>query len=149
MNRIILSAAAALLLVGGTAVCAKEAEKPKMPTASFSGSSLSFSTKSVARNTSVSISGPSGFTLRKFSKTGMPQIDLNQRGNLKDGLYLYEITTATGELELVKDNINNGRGDNDSHWVRKGITKSGHFRVVNGVIKQYKNSKEPASSIDY
>ncbi len=129
-------------------VNAKEVKTHKI-SPQFNGSSIAFSSKSTSRNTTVTISGPDGFQARKFSENGIPSIDLYKSGKLVDGLYNYEITTATGKLVFIKDTINNGRGENDSHYARKGVTQTGHFRVVNGQIKRYKNIKEPTIQSNY
>lgn len=110
------------------------------------GSTVGFTSKGTVENSLITISGPDGYFARKFSKVGIPTIDLHSFGHLKDGLYLYEITTSAGKLVLIKDTINNGRGENDSHYARKGVTLTGHFRMINGQVKKYKKIKEPAIS---
>ena len=109
----------------------------------FGGSQISFAATGSSSNSTLSISGPDGFNVSKAAKIGTPSVDLYEHGDLKDGVYQYEITTNTGPLVLVQDKINNGRGENNSHYARKGVIKSGHFRVVNGQIKKFKNIKEP------
>ena len=109
----------------------------------FGGTHISFASSGNNSNSTLTISGPDGFNISKAADVGTPSLDLDQNGTLKDGLYNYEITTNTGPLVLIKDKINNGRGENDSHYARKGVTKSGHFWVVNGQIKTFKNVKEP------
>ncbi|NQZ13022.1 MAG: hypothetical protein HRT35_38240 [Algicola sp.] len=132
-----------------SAVNAKEPKTHKIAVPQFHGTSVAFSAKNNSRNTTVTISGPKGYNVSKFSEVGMPSIDLYRAGKLADGLYNYEITTAVGKLVLIKDTMNNGRGENDSHYARKGVTQSGHFRVVNGQIKRYKNIKEPSANRNY
>ena len=136
------------LLAVVLSVCAQAKEIEAQPIAfeQFSGSSIGFSSKMALKNTTLKISGPSDFYVYKAAEHGMPSIDLHQRGGLKDGLYQYEITTSAGPLVLVKDNINNGRGDNNQHYAAKGVTQSGHFRVVGGQIKRYRQLKEPVSA---
>lgn len=112
--------------------------------AQFGGTQISFASIGTSSNSTLSISGPDGYNVSKATKVGTPSLDLHQHGDLKDGLYQYEITTNTGPLVLVKDKINNGRGDDNSHYARKGVTKSGHFWVVNGQIKKFQHVKEPA-----
>ena len=109
----------------------------------FGGTQISFASNTSHSNSTLTISGPDGFNMSKAADVGTPSADLYQYGDLKDGLYHYEITTNTGPRVLIKDKINNGRGENDSHYARKGVTKSGHFWVVNGQIKTFKNVKEP------
>lgn len=109
------------------------------------GTHIGFSVKGVAENTLITVSGPNQYQLRKSAKSGIPTIDLSEPGILVDGLYHYEITTAVGPLVLVKDVINNGRGENNSHYARQGVIHNGHFRIVNGQIKKYKSLKEVGS----
>ncbi len=124
----------------------KESGKPQIIAAeNIYGSHVSFTSKVVARNTTLSVIGPSGFHARKSTDNGIPSIDLHNYGALKDGLYNYEITTAVGKTLLIKDTLNNGRGENNSHYARKGVTQTGHFRVVGGQIKRYKQFKEPSA----
>jgi hypothetical protein len=130
-------------------VNAKEPKTHKIAVPQFNGTSVAFSAKNISRNTTVRISGPNGYHAREFSEVGMPSIDLYKTGNkLADGLYNYEITTAVGKMVLIEDTMNNGRGDN-SHYARKGVTQTGHFRVVNGAIKRYKNIKEPTAQNNF
>jgi hypothetical protein len=136
-------------LVIQTTVNAKELNSNKVARPTFYGSSISFPTKNIPRNTTLSINGPNGFHASKFSVSGMPAVDLYKNGGMKDGLYHYEITTAVGKSVLIKDTMNNGRGENNSHYARKGVTQSGHFRVVNGQIKNNRNSEEPTESRNY
>lgn len=142
MNTKILVASTALALLMSGSVSAKD-DKLTIKE-QFGGTQISFASNGSNSNSTLSISGPDGFSFSKASDGGTPSVDLNQHGNLKDGIYHYEITTNTGPLVLVQDKMNNGRGENNSHYARKGVTKSGHFRVVNGQIKQYQKIKEPS-----
>jgi hypothetical protein len=121
----------------------KELKLDKLPAPQIHGTDVSFALKNNQKNTTLSITGPNGFTASKFSENGSPKVDLYRAGKLADGLYNFEITTPVGKLVLIKDTINNGRGENNSHYARKGVIKSGHFRVINGQIKKYPNIKEP------
>jgi len=108
----------------------------------FAGGQISFSTTNSNSGSSLTIVGPEGFNISRASATGMPSVNLYALGELKDGLYNYEITTNSGKAVLIKDTMNNGRGKNNSHYARKGVTQAGHFYVANGQIKQYRNIKE-------
>lgn len=132
-----------------SAVNAKELKTHKIAVPQFHGTSIAFSAKNVSRNTTVTVSGPNGFHAHQFSEVGMPSIDLYKAGKVTDGVYHYEITTAVGKLVLFTDSGNNGRGENNSHYARKGVTQSGHFRVVNGQIKRYKNIKESTANSNF
>jgi hypothetical protein len=130
-------------------VNAKELKTHKIAVPQFNGSNVAFSAKSTSRNTTVTISGPNGFQAQKFSETGIPSIDLYKGGKLVDGSYNYEITTAVGKMVLIEDTMNNGRGEDNNHYARKGVTQTGHFRVVNGAIKRYENIKEPTAQNNF
>ena len=108
------------------------------------GTSLSFTSKGVMSNISVSIAGPKGYSAQKSEQHGMPMVNLTDYGKLHDGLYNYELVVPVGDMVLIKDTIDNGRGENNSIYARKGIRKSGHFWVRNGSIVQFKRIKEPA-----
>lgn len=129
-------------------VVGKTAVKDKQPlaTAQLQGTYVSFQLKVAARNTTVSIVGPNGYHVSKFAKDGIPDVSLTEHGKLKDGLYNYEITSAIGPMKVFKDTMNNGRGQNNTVRAREGVTQSGHFRVVNGQIKKYRQTKESTNS---
>lgn len=106
------------------------------------GSQVSFSAKASTSNTTLSISGPGGFHASKLLKSGIPSINLYDYGELKDGLYKYEITSSVGKKVRVEDTLNNGRGENNWHYANQGSTQSGNFRVMGGQIQQFKQPKE-------
>ncbi|MFT4929138.1 MAG: hypothetical protein ACI8WB_005268 [Phenylobacterium sp.] len=128
---------------------AKNVDKQLVGAEQLYGTQVAFSAKANAKNTTVSIIGPDGFHAHKFAPQGIPTIDLLSYGKLKNGLYQYEITSAVGKRVLIKDKLNNGRGEKNSHYARKGITQSGHFRVEGGSIKRYKNIKEVSGKSDF
>jgi hypothetical protein len=115
---------------------------PVLAVEQFNGAQISFASNSRATNTSVSIVGPDGFSAQKSVASGMPSFNLYEYGQLTDGLYLYEMSSSAGKRVLFKDTVNNGRGEQNSHYAQKSIRQSGHFRVVNGQIKRYKQIKE-------
>lgn len=134
-----------LALTMSVSVCAKDLKTAPAVSEKFYGSQIGFSVAGSPTKSSLSVTGPNGYKAYKSSEVGTPSIDLYDGGQLADGLYKYEITTATGSDVLVTDDMNNGRGENNSHYARKGVTKSGQFRVVNGQIKQYRAVKEAQS----
>ena len=138
-----------LIVITSMSVSAKDKITKKLTTEQFSGSSISFSNKGTAKAVSISISGPNGFHLKKSINSGLQSIDIGLNRSLLDGLYHYETVVKKGPLKLFKDTMNNGRGENDSHYAREGITQSGHFRVVNGQIKTYRNIKEPTDLANF
>lgn len=141
MNTKVILASASLVMMISGGVSAKDNSFSIKE--QFGGTQISFASTGSHSNSTLTIAGPDGFSISKASEVGTPSLDLNQNGTLPDGMYNYEITTNTGPLVLVQDKINNGRGENNSHYVRKGVTKSGHFWVVNGQIKKFQNIKEP------
>lgn len=149
MNRSIFALVSAVLLTATMGVSAKSNSKKPLVTAQLQGTHMSFSMGRAARNTSLTVAGPNGYAVHKFEENGMPSLNLRDHGPLKDGLYHYEIVTAVGKMVLVKDTMNNGRGEDNSRYARKGITQSGHFRVVNGQIKSYRQGKEPSGNYNY
>lgn len=108
------------------------------------GTEVSFPVSIGPKQASLSISGPNGFQATKFTENRTPTIDLYQAGKLADGMYNYEITIPVGERVLIQDRINNGRGENNSHYARKGVKKSGHFWIKNGQIQNFQKVKEPS-----
>jgi hypothetical protein len=141
MKTKVLAAATGFALIVSAGVSAKNDNS--VIKEQFGGTQLSFAFNGSSTNSTLTVSGPDGFNMSRSSNAGVPSLDLNRSGSLKDGLYNYEITTNTGPLVLIQDKINNGRGENNSHYVRKGVTKSGHFWVANGQIKKFDNIKEP------
>jgi hypothetical protein len=130
-------------------VMAKNGISQPIATEAFNGTSVFFLASGSVNDTTVSIVGPSGFSVIIHDPNDIPAVNLSDYDEFRDGLYTYEITTATGPMVLVKDTIDNGRGENNSHYARKGVKQSGHFRVVNGQIKVFKQFKEPTAAKSY
>ena len=114
--------------------------------ARFSGTQIDFNATHAGK-TQVSISGPGGFQLQRNSDTGSASVSLYEYGNLADGVYTYQVVSASGDMQVFQDTMDNGRGENNRIVARKGVTKTGHFRVVNGQIKQYDNTSESAIDV--
>lgn len=125
-------------------VSAKEAGKDTQSIASerLSDTSVRFSSKILMNNATLSIVGPGNFQASRFLKVGTPSVELLDFGEPTDGLYHYELTAASGEAITIKDKMNNGRGENNSHTARRGITQSGYFRVIDGKIKHFNDQPE-------
>ena len=134
---------AALVSVSATA---KPEVKDKAPLASaaMNGTYIDFQAKQLLSNATIAIAGPNGFNLTVKGENRVPDINLLDYGELPDGEYNYEISATVGPKRLVKDTMNNGRGDNDFVYVGTAVYQYGHFRVVDGQIKVYRQYPEPS-----
>jgi len=112
------------------------------------GTQVQFFLKQSVSNSTLSISGPSGYYVEKSSKTDAPSVSLEDFGQLEDGLYKYQLSAATSEEMTIRDNLDNGRGENARKTVNKPIYQSGVFRVVNGQIAHFSDENEPVSRQD-
>ncbi len=109
----------------------------------LAGSEVSFSLGGAYSRATLTITGPDGFFIRAFSKTGNPSIDLLQAKAEVDGLYTYEITASTGETVTIRNPRNNGRGGIDPGTMERGISASGTFVVKGGLIVDTSSEIEP------
>ncbi len=106
------------------------------------GSEVSFSLSGAYSRATLTITGPDGFFIRAYSKTGNPSIDLIQAKADVDGLYVYEITASSGETITIRNPQNNGRGGLDPRTTTRGISASGTFVVKDGLIVDTSQEKE-------
>ena len=85
----------------------------------------------------IVISGPDGFIYRAPASTvgsGSAFIGLGDAGIQADGTYTYEIKNFTSSgVEIVNDPAN-GRENVPRNLITSAETRSGSFRVENGVI---------------
>jgi len=101
----------------------------------ISGSQVSAISSAGATNMTLSVTGPNGYHVESFSRSGAPSLSLAEGGSLADGQYNWETRAASNRLiESPKRGLNNGRGDNERAFVNAPIIESGSFRVVNGAI---------------
>jgi hypothetical protein len=101
----------------------------------FSGTFVTLSPLETVRNVTLNISGPQQFLASKFSKDGIPSIELWNYGEVSDGLYKYELTGVSDEqVEITAIKMNNGRDTENRHLIFKSVSQSGSFRVKNGEI---------------
>ena len=107
------------------------------------GSEVSFSLGGAYSNATLTITGPDGFVVRNFSKTGNPAIDLIKAKANVDGIYTYEITVASPETVTIRNPQNNGRGGLDRKTMKRAISASGTFVVKGGLIVDMPNETEP------
>jgi hypothetical protein len=128
---------AAILAIGlgGAAIAAE-------PMAAVSGNGIAVSKTSGLSNVTLTISGPDGFYVRKFAKSGSPSVALGGLSALPDGTYAYEVTGATNETVVVTDTLDNGRGPNARSTMLKGTSSSGYFTVSGGAIVSDKDAVE-------
>ncbi len=109
----------------------------------LSGSEVSFSLGGAYSNSMLTISGPDGFIIRTFSKTGNPAVDLIKAKANVDGVYTYEITAASSETVTIRNPQNNGRGGADRGTMKRGVSATGSFVVKGGMIVDTSQDKEP------
>ena len=98
------------------------------------GSEVSFSLGGAYSNATLTITGPDGFVIRNFSKTGNPAVDLIKAKANVDGVYTYEITAASSQTVTIRNPQNNGRGSADRGTMKRGVSASGTFVVKGGLI---------------
>jgi hypothetical protein len=110
----------------------------------FSETTLLFDIKDAYTNLTLSVSGPSGFHASASSKRGSPTIDLRRLGPLDDGPYSYQLTASSGEKDVIRTPLENGRIRVDAPL--KSVSASGRFMVKGGVI--VKPSTTPPSRKD-
>jgi len=135
----------AAILLGLTLASSSFAAEPV-----FSGSQITAPSAAGMSNVTLTVSGPNGYYARQFSKSGSPSLALAAKGSLPDGLYNWEISGATAQMErTAKSSMNNGRGESERALVNKSSTQSGTFRVQGGsVVMPDSNMVEPALKSD-
>lgn len=140
----LLACCAGLLLSLG--LQAAPVDKNPAVSVQLHGNYVALSSSLTIKNGMLKIAGPDGYFAQEFKEDGLPSLYLDQAltGSLPDGDYNYEFIGMTGPYRLVRDTINNGRGENDFTYAGTPVKKSGHFKVVNGQIKIFRNIKEPA-----
>jgi hypothetical protein len=140
----LLACCAGLLLSLG--VQAKTIDKSPAVSVQLHGNYVALSSSLSIKNGMLRVVGPNGYSAQKVKQDGLPSLYLDQHlnGSLPDGDYAYEFIGMTGPYRLVKDTINNGRGEKNFTYAGTPVKKSGHFKVVNGQIKIFRNIKEPA-----
>lgn len=84
-------------------------------------------------NASMTVSVPNGKIITVFAETGTPVFQLSDTEVL-DGVYRYELSAATDEKVEIVNEIDNGRGENQSGSVAMPFYTTGHFVVSRGVI---------------
>ena len=112
----------------------------------FSGSNISFTEKDKVGPSSLTITGPNGFSASGLAESAIPSIELSEFGLLEDGLYIYQITAAlSGQfMQTTNKYLNNGRGSKEIIRKNKVIRQSGSFYLQSGQIKHFPNQTNSA-----
>jgi len=126
-HRIAAAAFALSTVIGAGSVFASE------PVEQFNSSALWFENWGNLTNATLTIGAPDGNVISVSTETGTPVFQL-QGHNLADGVYSYELSAATGEMEAVVNPIDNGRGDNSKDQINKPFHMSGYIVISRGVI---------------
>ena len=84
--------------------------------------------------TSLSISGPDGFSFESNDESIISFVSLADLGIVSDGQYTYHVKEISlGQVSMIDDPAN-GREQVARHKVRSISSESGTFSVVNGLI---------------
>lgn len=143
MKRIFATIVIGLGLSGLAANAATTKTEPPV-SAQFSGNHLSLSAKKPMRNVQVTVTGPGGYVMKKSQRDGLPSMFLDNKMAMPDGDYYYEVSGTTGPERLIKDTIDNGRGENNFTYAGTPVKFTGHFKVRNGQVRQFRQVKEPS-----
>ncbi|MGJ8617208.1 MAG: hypothetical protein ACSHWS_10225 [Sulfitobacter sp.] len=95
-------------------------------------------------NATLKVSAPNGQLTEVFAASGTPVFELEGREVL-DGAYRYELTAATEEKVKIINQVDNGRGDDQSETIAKPYNLNGVFFVSRGVIIKPAEEKEEGS----
>ncbi|MFT4993528.1 MAG: hypothetical protein ACI965_000548 [Paraglaciecola sp.] len=138
IKHLLLSLLAGLLFNSSFAA---ENNVAKIANENFSGSYVSFTAKEDVGHSSLTITGPNGFSASSLSESALPAIELLEFGSPDDGLYIYQITAAlAGQFrQPTHKALNNGRGSKEAKKENKVIKQSGSFYLVSGEIKHFSN----------
>ena len=92
------------------------------------------------KNATLIVAEPSGKIVTIQAESGTPVYKLS--GEVQDGIYRYELTAATEERRKIVNQIDSGRGENQSESEAVPYYGQGHFTVERGVIVPEKEIKE-------
>jgi hypothetical protein len=85
-------------------------------------------------NATLRVSGPNGFYMQTFSRSGSVALQLGAAGRLPDGLYHYEVTAATAQRIPNPNRLMSSGRANEPAMVNVGTSRFGTFNVKNGAI---------------
>ena len=83
-------------------------------------------------NATLTVAEPDGNVVQIHAKDGTPVYQL--KGEVQDGVYRYELTAATDKTEKIVNQVDSGRGDNQSDSAAVPFTSNGQFVVERGRI---------------
>lgn len=126
-----------LLLSIGTAAAAWAAE----PVQQHNSNAVWFENWIGLSNASMTVAAPNGKITTIFAETGTPVFQLSE-GDVLDGIYRYELSAATDEKVKIVNQVDNGRGEDQSDTVAVPFYMGGHFVVSRGVIITPEETKE-------
>ncbi|QGX96789.1 hypothetical protein EI983_00275 (plasmid) [Roseovarius faecimaris] len=84
-------------------------------------------------NASLTVVAPNGKISNIYAKSGTPVFQL-PGDEVLDGVYRYELSAATDEKVEIVNEVDNGRGENQSNTISKPFYTTGRFIVSRGVI---------------
>ena len=116
------------LAASATATVAYAAE----PVKQHNSNALWFANWIGVYNATLIVSDPSGKTVTLFEKKQTPVFKLS--GEVKDGVYRYELSAATDKTVKLDTKLDNGRGENQKDSSPVPYYAQGHFIVERGVI---------------
>ncbi|MCC2606113.1 hypothetical protein [Planctobacterium marinum] len=118
--------------------------------ASMSSSMISFQIGTTSHGGTVSISGPDGIFMTEAFEGQSTTINLlNSLKKLPPGRYTYTIKAHVGNLRLVQDTIDNGRGEDNFTYAGTPISHSGSFVVNSGSIQSFSQIKEASNNDEW
>lgn len=117
------------LLSLGTGMVAWAAE----PVQQHNSNAVWFENWTGLSNASLTVSAPNGKIITVYAESGTPVFQLEGDAVL-DGVYRYELSAATDEKMEIVNEVDNGRGENQSNTIAKPFYANGHFVVSRGVI---------------
>ena len=121
--------------------------------ASTSSTRISFRVAGKANGGSITISGPNGYHSEQTFRGSSDTVSLYDSKNmaalddkLPPGRYNYRIATQVGPFKLIKDTMDNGRGDKNYTYAGTPVVHEGSFVVKGGSIQKFEQSEEAESS---
>lgn len=93
-------------------------------------------------NATLVVSGPDGFVTNIVAEKGTPRFYLRDAAPVTDGVYRYELTAATTEKIKLRNQPDNGRGENQKDEIAKPFQMGGSFVVSRGVITKQEDIVE-------
>lgn len=117
--------------------------------ASTSSTRISFRIAGKANGGSITISGPNGYHSERKFRGSSDTVSLYESKSMETldhelppGRYNYRIATQIGPYKLIKDTIDNGRGDKNYTYAGTPLVHTGSFIVEGGSIKEFGDVEE-------